>query len=218
MSCPAPLTPPLPLREVRRGCRECPVDIHAAERVQTVLLHPGGNSRVRGSCCNSPRKGGGNNGFTLIEVAVVMLVIVIVLGIVSVNLEPDRDSIVRDEANRLTLLLQTARQESILQGKVIAVVIERQGYYFLVMDDKSEFKPLSQDDVLYPRPLPSGISITSVEIEGAPETEKPRLILLPTGELQSFSVTFSRGSTRWNVKGELTGEITSRIAPLPGKV
>ena len=45
-----------------------------------------------------------NRGFTLIEVAVVMLVIVIVLGIVSVNLEADRDSIVRDEANRLALL------------------------------------------------------------------------------------------------------------------
>src|SRR3990167_5000413 len=84
MSCPAPLKPPLPLRE-RAG--------------------------VRGSCFSSPRKGGGNNGFTLIEVAVVMLVIVIVLGIVSVNLEPDRDSIVRDEANRLALLLQTAQQE-----------------------------------------------------------------------------------------------------------
>ncbi len=164
-----------------------------------------------------PRKGGGNNGFTLIEVAVVMLVIVIVLGIVSVNLEPDRDSIVRDEANRLALLLQTAQQESILQGKVIAVVVERQGYHFLALNDKGEFTPLSQDDVLYPRPLPSDIAITSVEIEGAPETEKPRLILLPTGELQAFSVTLSRGKTRWNVKGELTGEITSRIAPLPGK-
>ena len=217
MRCAVTLKPPLPLREVRRGCRECPVDIHAAERVQMTLLHPGGNNGVRGSCCNSPRKAGRNNGFTLIEVAVVMLVIVIVLGIVSVNLEPDRDSIVRDEANRLALLLQTAQQESILQGKVIAVVVERQGYYFLVMDDKREFKPLSQDDVLYPRPLPSDIAITSVEIEGAPETEKPRLILLPTGELQAFSVTLSRGKTRWNVKGELTGEITARIAPLPGK-
>jgi general secretion pathway protein H len=159
-----------------------------------------------------------NRGFTLIEVAVVMLVIVIVLGIVSVNLEPDRDSIVRDEANRLALLLQTAQQESILQGKVIAVIVERQGYYFLVMDDKSEFKPLSQDDVLYPRPLPSDIAITSVDIDGAPDTEKPRLILLPTGELSVFTVTLSRGTTRWLVKGELTGEITAQIAPAaPGK-
>ena len=66
-------------------------------------------------------------GFTLIEVAVVMLVIVIVLGIVSVNLEPDRETPVRDEARRLVLLLQTAQQESILQGKILAVAIERSG-------------------------------------------------------------------------------------------
>jgi len=167
--------------------------------------------------CFSSGRGAGNKGFTLIEVAVVMLVIVIVLGIVSVNLEPDRDSIVRDEANRLALLLQTAQQESILQGKVIAVVVERQGYYFLVMDDKSEFKPLSQDDVLYPRSLPQDVVISSVDIEGASDTEKPRLILLPTGELSVFTVTLSRGATRWLVKGELTGEITAQIAPLPGK-
>lgn len=154
-----------------------------------------------------------NRGFTLIEVAVVMLVIVIVLGIVSVNLEPDRNSIVRDEANRLALLLQTAQQESILQGKVIGVVIERQGYSFVALNDKGEFKPLSQDDVLYPRPLPSDIAITSVEIDGAPETDKPRLILLPTGELTAFTVTLSRGATHWLVKGELTGEITAQIAP-----
>jgi general secretion pathway protein H len=169
---------------------------------------------VRGSCFNSPRKGGGNNGFTLIEVAVVMLVIVIVLGIVSVNLEPDRNSVVRDEANRLALLLQTAQQESILQGKVIGVMIERQGYFFLALNDKGEFKPLTQDDVLYPRPLPSDIAITSVEIDGTPEeTDKPRLILLPTGELTVFTVTLSRGATHWLVKGELTGEITAQIAP-----
>jgi hypothetical protein len=34
--------------EVRRGCRECPVDIHAAERVQVIFLHPGGNSQGEG--------------------------------------------------------------------------------------------------------------------------------------------------------------------------
>ena len=159
-----------------------------------------------------------NRGFTLIEVAVVMLVIVIVLGIVSVNLEPDRNSIVRDEANRLALLLQTAQQESILQGKIIGVVIERQGYSFLALNDKGEFKPLSQDDVLYPRPLPSDIAITSVEIDGAPQTDKPRLILLPTGELTVFTVTLSRGTTHWLVKGELTGEITAQVAPaIPAK-
>lgn len=163
---------------------------------------------------NSPRA---QQGFTLIEVAVVMLVIVIVLGIVSVNLEPDRETPVRDEARRLALLLQTAQQEAILQGKVLAVAIERQGYYFLMLNDKSEFKPMDDDEVLHARPLPAGIVISAVDIEGLPENEKPRLLLLPTGELPAFTVTFSQGDIRWQVEGTLTGEVTAQVAPLPGK-
>lgn len=157
------------------------------------------------------------HGFTLIEVAVVMLVIVITLGIVSVNLEPDRETPVRDEARRMVLLLQTAQQESILQGKILAVAIERQGYYFLMLNENNEFKPMDDDEVLHARPLPSGMVISSIDIDGMPENEKPRLILLPTGELPSFSVIFSQGNIRWRVEGSLTGEVTAQTAPLPGK-
>jgi tetratricopeptide (TPR) repeat protein len=39
----------LPLREARRSCRECPVDIHVAERAQMVPLRPGRNNRMRGN-------------------------------------------------------------------------------------------------------------------------------------------------------------------------
>lgn len=154
-----------------------------------------------------------HGGFTLIEVAVVMLVIVIVIGIVSVNLEPDRETPVRDEARRLVLLLQTAQQESILQGRILAVAIERQGYYFLMLDDNNEFKRVDGDEVLRARPLPSGIVISGVDIEGMPDTgesEAPRLILLPTGELSPFTLIFSRGDVRWRVEGTLTGEITAQ--------
>lgn len=157
-------------------------------------------------------------GFTLLEVVVVVLIIVIVLGIVSVNLEPSRESGVRDEANRLALLVQTAQQEAILQGKVLAVALERQGYYFLALDDKGEFKPLTDDEVLHARALPQDIVIASVDIEGAPESGTPRLILLPTGELPPFTITLSRGDIRWEVRGTLAGEITAQNpAVAPGK-
>jgi len=162
-----------------------------------------------------------HSGFTLIEVAVVMLVIVIVLGIVSVNLEPDRETPVRDEARRLVLLLQTAQQESILQGKILAVAIEPQGYYFLMLNDDNEFKPMAGDEVLRARPLPSGIVISGVDVEGVPEddeTKIPRLILLPTGELSPFTVIFSRGDVRWRVEGTLTGEITAQTLTPAEKV
>ncbi len=163
---------------------------------------------------NPPRS---QRGFTLIEVAVVMLIIVIVLGIVSVNLDPDRETPVRNEARRLAILLQTAQQESILQGKILAVAIERQGYYFLMLNDNNEFKPMADDEVLHARPLPPGIVISTVDIEGLPENKKSRLILLPTGELPPFTVIFSQGDIRWQVEGTLTGEISAQTAAPPGK-
>jgi hypothetical protein len=46
---------PLSLREVRRRCRECPVDIRAAERVRMIFAHPDGNTGVR-EILNSLRK------------------------------------------------------------------------------------------------------------------------------------------------------------------
>jgi hypothetical protein len=86
-----------------------------------------------------------------------------------------------------------------------------------MLNDDNEFKPMAGDEVLRARPLPSGIVISRVDVEGVPEddeTKLPRLILLPTGELSPFTVIFSRGDVRWRVEGTLTGEITAQtVAP-----
>lgn len=47
-------------------------------------------------------------GFTLIELAVVMLLLVIVLAMVGINYAPNDESAVHTEADRLSLLLQSA--------------------------------------------------------------------------------------------------------------
>jgi general secretion pathway protein H len=156
-------------------------------------------------------------GFTLIELLVVLLIITIVLGVVGVNLNPDREAAVREEAKRLVLLLQTAQQDAILQGHILAVAFEPQGYHFLAINNKRELKPLPTDGVLHPRTLPAGITISGVDIDGASETETPRLILLPTGELPAFSITLSQGEIRWQVQGKFSGEITALTMAAPGK-
>jgi general secretion pathway protein H len=162
----------------------------------------------------SPRT---HHGFTLIEIAVVMLIIVIVLGIVSVNLQPNPEIVVRDEANRMALLLQDAQQESILQGKILAVVFAPGGYTFLMLDDSGEFKPLSDDDILHERMLTQGVTLSSVDIDGLKEGESPRLVLLPSGEFPAFTITLALGANQWQVQGKAMGEITAQAAPMPGK-
>ncbi|MDH3309750.1 MAG: type II secretion system minor pseudopilin GspH [Gammaproteobacteria bacterium] len=157
------------------------------------------------------------SGFTLIEVAVVMLVIVIILGLVTVNLNPDQDTPVRDEAHRLALLLQTAQQEAILQGKIYAVTVERQRYYFQMLDENRQFRPIGDNGIFRERAMPPDIIVSSVNIEGQENIEKPRLILLPTGELPPFTITFKRGDSRWQVEGKSTGEITAQSLLKPEK-
>jgi len=162
----------------------------------------------------SPRT---HHGFTLIEIAVVMLIIVIVLGIVSVNLQPNPEIAVRDEANRMALLLQDAQQESILQGKILAVAFEPGGYTFLMLDDAGEFKPLSGDEILHERLLTQGVAVTAVDIDGVKEGESPRLVLLPSGEFPAFTITLALGTNQWQVQGKAMGEITAQATPAPGK-
>jgi general secretion pathway protein H len=156
-------------------------------------------------------------GFTLIEVAVVMLVIVIILGLVTINLGPDKDTAVRDEAHRLALLLKTAQQEAILQGKIYAVTVERDGYHFLTLNEKRKFMKAGHDGIFRARSLPPDIIVSSVFIEGQEGIEKPHLLILPTGELPLFTITFKRGDSRWQVEGKPTGKITAQSPLIPEK-
>ncbi|MHB8256091.1 MAG: GspH/FimT family pseudopilin [Acidiferrobacterales bacterium] len=147
-------------------------------------------------------------GFTLIELLVVMLLIVIVIGTVGLGLGGSESRAVQQEAARLALLVRTARQESILEGEVYAVAFSSDGYQFMVLDNrKGRFEAVSSDEVLRPRRLPAGMSISSITINGADAGNRPELILLPTGELPAFDIVLTRGSISWRVEGTADGRI-----------
>ncbi|MHB8455418.1 MAG: type II secretion system minor pseudopilin GspH [Acidiferrobacterales bacterium] len=149
-----------------------------------------------------------NRGFTLIELLVVMLLMVIVLAMVGLGMGSGESRALENEADRMALLLQSARQESILQGKVFAVAFTAGGYQFLALDNQTgKFGPIRADDMFRARKLPAAIRIRSVEIDGSAQGSKPRLILLPTGELPTFSIILAHGASIWSVEGTPDGDI-----------
>jgi general secretion pathway protein H len=157
------------------------------------------------------------SGFTLIELLVVVLLLAIVMGLVGVNLSRDETAKIRDEAARLALALQAGRQEAILQGQIIVLLVSTEGYEFMTPDDTGKLIPLPADNVLAVRAWSSGISLVSVQIEGANEEEKFTGILLdPSGNLQAFTITLATGKIRWLVEGKANGKIIS-TAPPPSK-
>ena len=147
----------------------------------------------------------GARGFTLIELAVVILLLVIILAMVGLKSGDDDTDAVRNESERLALLLQTAQQEAILQGEVIAVELSAEGYQFAKLNEKNEFQPLSQDEILRPRQLPEGVILQTAE--GGGETKDAGIVFMPSGELTAFTITFSRGKAQWRVEGKANGEI-----------
>lgn len=89
-------------------------------------------------------------GFTLIELLVVMVIIGITLGLVSLNAMPSQQQSLQNEAQRIALLLQLARDEAIVRNRQVAFEADAEHYRFLVRND-TQWELLRHDDLLRER-------------------------------------------------------------------
>ena len=148
------------------------------------------------------------SGFTLIEIMVVLLIVAITIGMVGVNLQRGDNNRAQDEANRIVILLQAAREEAILQGQVFAVQFTKDGYRFLRFN-KGKLELIEKDDVFSPRTLEEGVMLTFT-IDGAAADTEAGLILDPSGSFTPFVLTLRVGEAAWQALGLANGKIQSK--------
>lgn len=89
-------------------------------------------------------------GFTLLELLVVLVIAGILLGAVALSAMPGNGQLVRDDAQRIALLLQAARDEAIVRNRAIAFEIDDQRYRFLIRQNDN-WQTLTQDALLRER-------------------------------------------------------------------
>lgn len=89
-------------------------------------------------------------GFTLLELLVVMVIAGVMLGVVSFNAMPSAHQALDNEARRIALLLQLARDEAIVRNSPVAFEADAEHYRFLVRTNNS-WAAIEKDDLLRER-------------------------------------------------------------------
>jgi general secretion pathway protein H len=95
-------------------------------------------------------KAGARSGFTLLELLVVVVIAGITLGVVSLNAFRSDQQILQNDAQRIALLLQLAREEAILRNRPTAFEADANSYRFLVREENG-WQALTEDDMLRQR-------------------------------------------------------------------
>jgi general secretion pathway protein H len=114
-------------------------------------------------------------GFTLLELLVVMVIVGITLGVVSFNAMPSERQVLQNDAQRIALLLQLARDEAIVRNRPIAFEAEADRYRFLLFEENN-WQALKQDDLLREREFKRSPVMFSVSPPSAEQSNPLRII------------------------------------------
>lgn len=144
----------------------------------------------------------GQDGFTLIEILVVMFIISIMTGLVVANMAQSNDNAELDEeAKRIKLLLQLARDEAMVTSTEYGFKPEENAYSFYLYDELTEKWVLNEEKPFQLRELPETISL-ELDIDGEPliieatdesnsKRKQPDVLILSSGESTPFELLIS---------------------------
>ena len=166
-------------------------------------------------CINPPLANGLKQhvraGFTLIELLVVLVVMGIALSLIVVQLLPDERAILREEAQRLALLMENASLEARANGRSLAWSGEKNYYRFWQKNEYAEWVQLESDQAFRARTLPEGISIASVRVEDQTLPTGTYLVLSAHAFALPFQIRLASRHVHANILGRSTGRVVVEI-------
>jgi len=167
--------------------------------------------------CSSPQllrshlKSSSENGFTLLELLTVILIIGIIISIASFSIGQNSSRIVQDEVERLHGLIQLAGEEAVLQGRELALEFDRDRYRFLELG-VADWLPVEEDKMFRERPLPENVELElvleGVETSFDDKKNLPRIYILSSGELTPFELILKTNEgEEYSLQGLVNGKL-----------
>ncbi len=158
-------------------------------------------------------------GMTLIEILVVMIIIAIMSTLMLISVG-GRDSNwkLSEEARRLMALTTLQCEQSLLESREYAWTLTSNGYQFLEYTGVEWRRSSSR--FLEPRNLPASI-VPLLEMNQQPvlpaEAEVPHVICFSSGEMTPFSLTLDSGSSSVRVIGLVNGDLALEVRQDDGR-
>ncbi len=145
-------------------------------------------------------------GFTLLELLVVMVIAGLLLGLVSLKGMPDDQQLLLQDAQRIALLLQLARDEAIVRNRPVAFEADAQHYRFLIREEL-EWQVLTRDEMLREREFKRGPVSFSMNASMVPLPLRIQFGHEPVD--QPFVLTLSIGTTHVSIKADGIGHFNA---------
>ena len=172
-----------------------------------LLKHKWSVMPVNARVCNS------KNGFTLIEILVVVIIIGIALSLAVAKLYPDENERLREETDRAVAMLEAARDEAAFSGHTIAFNISENTLTFYERDTRSaeiKWVPVNNPQ-LEARPFAEGISAAlRLGGSGGQTSDKNALALFqPAGVGAPFEVLLASNFGQRVIVADALGNLSS---------
>lgn len=161
------------------------------------------------------------NGFTLIEIMVVVVIAAVLISAVALSFPPVGDKLLKENADRFSALITLAQDEAILQSTELAVEVTPSGYSFYQNIDNSwvEFSEIPFTKRLLPTEISTKMYLDGILINLKDrDKDIPQVVILSSGEMTPFTYTLQfKKQSEIKLKVDANGEIETTFSQEPSQ-